>query len=65
MTKRIKVVVNTGYANANHEEIRELPEGWEEMTEEQKDALLQEVAVELLHESCECAAWVIDGEDDE
>jgi len=64
MTKVIKLHVSTGWANGDHKEEMELPDNWDEMTEDDQEKFLNEVAMEYLHECCESAAWVDDSDED-
>lgn len=58
---RIQLYVGTGFAGASHRDIYEHPrEDWEEMTEGEREAFLDELAAEYLNERCECSASVIE-----
>ena len=58
MSKVIKINVSTGWANGDYNEEIELPDKWDEFTEEEKEEFLNESAMDFLHECCEAAAWV-------
>ena len=61
---KIRLYVGTGFAGANHEDVYEVErEGWESLTEEQKEKELDQMAQDYLWNCIECAAWVV--EDDE
>ncbi len=61
---RIKIHVGTGFAGASHEDVYEIPrEEWEEMSPQQQEELLDELAIELRDNVIDCGAWVM--EDDE
>ena len=62
MSRVIKVNVGTGWANGDHNDELELPDGWDDWEVKEQDEYLNDCAVELLHNSCDCAAWV-EGED--
>tara|TARA_R110000764_G_scaffold223907_1_gene312903 strand:+ start:115 stop:306 length:192 start_codon:yes stop_codon:yes gene_type:complete len=63
MSRIIKINVSTGWANGDYDEELELPDGWDDWTEEERDEFLNGCATELLHNSCECAAWVEEDEE--
>jgi hypothetical protein len=60
MGRVIKINVGTGWSNCDYNEELEIPNGWDDWTEDERDEFLNECALELLHESCECSAWVED-----
>lgn len=62
MGRVIKINVSTGWANGDYNEEMELPDNWEELSEKDQDDLLNEVALDFLHECCEVSAWV-EGDD--
>lgn len=63
-TVRIKIHVGTGIARASHEDVYEIPrEEWEEMSTQQQEDLLDELAIEFRNNVIDCGAWVM--EDDE
>lgn len=58
---RIKLYVGTGFANCQHEDIFEIEsEVWENMTEDERDKLLDELAVDFRNDVIDCSAWVIE-----
>ena len=60
---KIKLYVGTGFHGAEHEDYYEYPrDEWEAMSEDERGNVLNELAVEYLHERCECSAWVEDEE---
>lgn len=59
-SKVIKLHVSTGWANGDYKEEIELPEEWDSLSEDEKEAFLNDVAVDYLHECCEVSAWVED-----
>ena len=58
MSRIIKVNVSTGWANGDHNDEFELPDGWDAMSEDDQNDYLNECATDLLHNTCECSAWV-------
>lgn len=61
---RIKLYVDTGFYGAKHEDVYEHPRSeWNEMTQQEREELLEELAVEFRNERVDCSAWVM--EDDE
>lgn len=59
MTVTIKMYVNTGFAGVKHEDSFEVDrEDWESMSDQEKEKFLDERAVDYLHNSCECGAYV-------
>ena len=58
MDRIIKIHVGTGWANGDHTDEVELPVGWDKMSEKEQDNFLNECAVDLLNNTCECTAWV-------
>ena len=60
MSRIIKINVSTGWANGDHNDEAELPDNWDAMSEDDQDQYLNECAVDLLHNTCECSAWVED-----
>ena len=63
MAKIIKLYVSTGWANGDHKKDVELPENWDNFTDDEKEKFLNEVAMDYLHECCEATAWVEDDEE--
>lgn len=62
-TVRIKIHVGTGFAGASHEDIYELSrEEWEEMSTQQQEELLDELAIEFRNNVIDCGAWVMEEE---
>lgn len=58
---RIKLYIGTGFASCQHEDIIEIEsEVWEDMTEDERDELLDELAVDFRNNVIECSAWVIE-----
>ena len=56
---KIKMYVGTGYHGVEHEDYYEYPrDEWEAMSEDQRVQVLNDMALEFLHERCECSAWV-------
>jgi len=63
MSKQIKLIVKTGYANAQHTDYIELPDGWEEWSDDDQEVYLQELADDFLYNCCECWAGVVEEEE--
>lgn len=60
---KIKLYVCTGWAGVDHVDYYEHPrDEWEAMSEAEREEVLNELAVEFLHERCKCSAWVEDEE---
>ena len=57
---RIKVWVETGYAGADHEDFEELPDGWEDMDEKEREAYLNEIATNYRDNVISCGARVVE-----
>lgn len=58
---RIKLYVGTGFANCKHEDIIEIDkEVWEEMSEQEREDLLNEAAIDFCNNVIKCNAWVIE-----
>ena len=62
---KIKVFINTGFANAKHEDILEIDdEEWESMTDHEKEARLEEEAEMYMENTIEIGAYPLeDGEE--
>lgn len=61
---KIRLYVGTGFHGAEHEGYDEYPrDEWEAMSEDEREKVLNELAVEYLHERCECSAWVMEDEE--
>ena len=60
MSRVIKLNVSTGWANCDHNEDLELPDDWDDWSEDEQNKFLNDVAVGFLFECCECSAWVED-----
>ena len=60
MARRIKIVVETGYVNCDHIDYMEIPDNFDEWTDEEKEKLLNDLALDLLHEQVSCRAFVED-----
>jgi hypothetical protein len=58
--KYIELKVSTGWANGTHVEQQDLPEDWEELTSEEKESILDEMATDFLHEKCQGYAHVVE-----
>lgn len=58
--KCIKVIVDTGFINAIHEDVCELPEGWDSMSDGDKEIYLQDLADELRNEVVDAYAEVVE-----
>ena len=58
-TVTIKIVVETGIAGGNHEDEFEMDRGeWLSMNEEQREAYLNDAAVEFKNDVVTCHSWV-------
>jgi hypothetical protein len=57
--RKIYVYVHTGYANASHEDWHDLPEGWDDMTDEERKAELDDWAEVALSNHIEAGAFVV------
>ena len=60
---KIKMVVNTGWANGDHVDYIDLPIHWDSLSEEEKEEWLHDCAVEHLNNCCDTCAYLV--EDDE
>ena len=60
MSRIIKLNVSTGWANCDYDEDLELPDDWDEWTEDARDKFLSDAAMDFMFECCECSAWVED-----
>jgi hypothetical protein len=58
----IKVQVSTGWANGDHTDYWELPNGWDEMSEKEQEDFLAECGQDYLFECCEGYADVVEEE---
>lgn len=63
MTRMIKTVVNTGFANATHIDYEELPDNWDEMTQEEQENHLEEFAQDAVSNSIDACASVVEKAD--
>lgn len=64
MTQKIKVQVDTGWANGTHTDYWDLPIGWESMDDSEKKDWINECAQDFLHEKCEAYAELVESEND-
>lgn len=64
MARRIKIVVETGYVNCDYIDYMEVPDNWDEWTKEEKEKLLDDLALDLLNNKVSCCAFV-QGDEDE
>lgn len=64
MTQKIKVHVDTGWANGTHTDYWDLPDCWESMNDEEKQKFINECAEDFLHETCECYAELVESDDE-
>ena len=58
MARKIKMVVETGFAGCEHHGEMDLPDGWDKMNEKEQEAFLEEVARDHLSNTISYAAWV-------
>ena len=65
MSRRIKIYINTGFAAGKHVDYDDLPEGWDDWTEEEREDHLNEVAQDFMSNRIDYGAYVVDEEDDE
>lgn len=63
MSRIIKINVSTGWANGDHNDEVELPDNWDDMSEDEQDSYLDGCAMDLLYNTCECSAWVEEDND--
>lgn len=62
---RIKLHISTGFAGCDHTDVLEIDRAeWEALTPEQQQARLDEEIIEFRGDKIECAAWVME-EDEE
>ena len=62
---RIKVFINTGFANAKHEDVIEVPnEDWNGMTEKEREDFLDEEAEMFMANLIEAGAYPIDDDEE-
>lgn len=60
MTRKIKVTVYSGFVGANHIVFHDLPEDWDEMSEQEQNSYLDELAVHERDERIEFGAEVVE-----
>lgn len=60
MARRIKVYLSIGYQTATHTDYLDLPDGWDEMTEEEREKELDEIATDFRDNLTEFSAEVVD-----
>ena len=65
MSKRIKMTVSTGWANGDHVDYEELPQFWDELSEEDKEGYLNTCATDYLNECCDSCAVLVDEDEDD
>jgi hypothetical protein len=60
MKKKIRLYVDTGFAGCRHEDFQDLPDDWEEMSEEEHQKYLDEEAAVFLQNCISFGAYVVD-----
>ena len=60
MSRMIKVYVGTGWANGDHVDYWELPDGWDDMSEKEQEETLNEYSLDYLYDCCEHYAEVVE-----
>lgn len=58
--RKIKMHIGTGYAGAEHVDFVNVPDDWDEMSEQGRQRLLDEHAEEFLANNIEYGAWLVD-----
>lgn len=62
---KIKLFVNTGFANCKHEDILEIDDQeWNEMTEEEREKYMDEAAGDFMNNYIEYGAYPVEDEDE-
>lgn len=62
---KIKLYVNTGCAGCKHIDYHDIPDDeWDEMTEKEREELLDELAQDYLVNHIDYGAFVVEGEDE-
>lgn len=60
-TVRIKITVDTGFANASHTDYEEVDrEEWDSMTKEEQEEYLDQAAIDLRDNHIDCNAYVVE-----
>lgn len=58
---RIKMTVETSFSRSVYEDFQEVDRAeWEALSQSEQDELLDELALEFLHENTSCSAVVVD-----
>jgi hypothetical protein len=60
---KIKLYINTGFANCKHTEIIDCPEEWEKMSQQEKEEWLDDEALDFLNNHIDYGAIIIEGEE--
>lgn len=61
-SRRIRVWVETGFAGCNHEDYYPLPDNWDQMSEQEQQEHLDELAYEFRGNCIEYGAYVEAGD---
>lgn len=62
-SRRIKCWINTGFAGRDHFEWYPLPDGWDDLSEDEQEEILEEMAQDYRGDHIEFGAYVDDGAD--
>ena len=65
MAMKIKLTVETGWANGDHVSYEELPIHWDSLTDKEKEDLVDEWAVSYMHEVVSCCGELVERGDDD
>lgn len=60
---KIKVTVDTGWANGEHVDYWELPPNWDKLSEDEKQTVLCEYGHEYMMECCSSYGELVEDED--
>jgi len=60
MARKIKAYIRIGLAMAKMEELFDLPEDWDEMSQKEQDGYLDELANEYAQNNSEYGAYVVE-----
>jgi hypothetical protein len=63
--RRIKLYIDTGFANASHVDYIDLPDGWDRMSDEDQEEYLEQEAQDFLGNHIGFGADVVAEENDE
>lgn len=64
MTRKIRVYINTGYANCRHVDFEDLPEDWNDWSAAEQEGYLDEISNAYLNNMIDYGANVVEDEDE-